>query len=95
MATAKDSYLNFYFQTNSFIFLGKSPNLIEFSFSLPELWAKNLKGGAEHPPGQDRVKISDRKAMIIIKNLTRNQNLRLRKKPNAKATNLVFKDTKC
>ena len=31
-------------------------NLVELSFSLSELWAKNLKGGAEHPPGQDRVK---------------------------------------
>ena len=25
----------------------KSPNLDELSFSFPELWAKNLKGGAE------------------------------------------------
>ena len=24
--------------------------MVELSFSLSELWAKNLKGGAEHPP---------------------------------------------
>ena len=38
-------------------FQEKSPNLVELSFSLSELWAKNLKGGAEHLPGQDRVNI--------------------------------------
>ena len=51
---------NFYFLSNSYIFSGKSPNLDELSFSLSELWAKDLKGGAEHPPGQDRVKMHDR-----------------------------------
>ena len=30
--------------------------LVELYFSLPELWAKILNGGAKHPPGQDRVK---------------------------------------
>ena len=25
-------------------------NLVELSFSLSELWAKSLKGGAEHSP---------------------------------------------
>ena len=39
------------------MFSVESPNLIELSFSLPELWAKNLKGGVKHPPGQDRVKL--------------------------------------
>ena len=36
-----------------------SPNLVELSFFLSELWAKNLKGGAEHSPphGQDIVKV--------------------------------------
>ena len=33
-------------------FQEKSPNLVELSFSLSELLAKNLKGGAEHPPGR-------------------------------------------
>ena len=49
MATAKDLHSNFYLLTNSYIFSGKSPNLVELSFSLSELWAKNLKGGAKHP----------------------------------------------
>ena len=62
IATAKDPHSNFYLLTNSHIFSGKSPNLVELSFSLSELWAKNPKGGAEYPPppppGQDRVKVS-------------------------------------
>ena len=57
MATAKDLHSNFYFLTNSYIFSGKSPNLVELSFSLSEFWAKNFKGGVEHPPGQYRVKV--------------------------------------
>ena len=52
MATVKDLHLNFYLLTNSYIFSGKSPNLVELSLSLSELWAKNLKGDAEHPPPQ-------------------------------------------
>ena len=30
--------------------------MVELSFSLSELWAKNLKGGAEHPPGRIGLK---------------------------------------
>ena len=56
MATAKDLDSNFCLLTNSYIFSEKSPNLVELSFSLSELWAKNLKGFAKHPPGQDRDK---------------------------------------
>ena len=56
MATARDLYSNFSFEENFYIFSGKSPNLVELSFCLPELWAKNIKCGAEHPcPGQVRV----------------------------------------
>ena len=51
MATAKYLRSNFYLLTSSYIyFQEKSLNLGELSFSLSELWAKNLKGGAEHPP---------------------------------------------
>ena len=56
MATAKDPYLTFTFKQIPVYFQEKSPNLVELSFSLPELWAKNLKGGAEHSPGQDKIK---------------------------------------
>ena len=50
MATAKDLTQNFTFKLIAMYFQVKSPNLVGLSFSLPELWAKNLKGGAEHPP---------------------------------------------
>ena len=42
----------FTFQQISIYFQEKSRNLVELSFSLSELWAKNLKGCAEHPPPQ-------------------------------------------
>ena len=60
MATANYVHSNFYLLTNLYIFSKKSPNLVELSFSLSELWAKDLKGSAEQPPspGQDRVKSS-------------------------------------
>ena len=44
--------------TNSYIFSGKSPNLLELSFSLSELWEENLKGGAEHPLGRIELNLS-------------------------------------
>ena len=47
----------FTFQQIPIYFHEKSPNLVELFFSLSELWAKNLKGGADHPPGQDRVNL--------------------------------------
>ena len=51
----------FTFKQIPIYFQEKSPSLVELSFSVPELWAKNLKGGAEHPPpGQDRVKVAVR-----------------------------------
>ena len=37
----------FTFKQVPIYFQEKSPNLVELSFSLPELWAKNLKGGAD------------------------------------------------
>ena len=46
---------------NKFLYIsGKFTNLVELSLSLSELWAKNLKGGAKHPPPpqQDRVKLA-------------------------------------
>ena len=31
-------------------FQEKSPNLVELSFSLPELWAEKPQGSSKHPP---------------------------------------------
>ena len=47
----------FTFQQIPIYFQEKSPNLVELYFSFSELWAKNLKGDAEHPPppGMDRI----------------------------------------
>ena len=36
--------------------------MAELSFSLPELWAENVKGGAEHPP--DRIGLRREGALI-------------------------------
>ena len=72
MATATDLHSNFYLLTNSYIFSGKSPNVVELSFSLSELWAKNLKGGAKHSPGQDRVKKFAKFVLLVF-----SQNLKI------------------
>ena len=61
MATVRDSYSNFYFQTISIYF--RKSHQIWLSFA--ELWAKNLEGGAKKI-GQDRVKASSRGAIYII-----------------------------
>ena len=47
---------SFTFKQIPIYFREKSPNVVELSFSLPELWARNLKGGAEYlriPADQD------------------------------------------
>ena len=55
IATAKDLHSNFYLLNNSYIFSGKITDLVELSFSLSELRAKNLKSGAKHPPPPGRI----------------------------------------
>ena len=49
------------------MFSGKSPNLVELSFSLPELWARNLKDGAKPPPPPYRLQSSDDKLIFKVK----------------------------
>ena len=48
-------FQTFTFEQIPIYFQEKSLNLVELSFSLPELWAENLRGGAEythtHTPG--------------------------------------------
>ena len=48
MATAKDLHSKFYLITNSYIFSGKSPNLVDLSIVFFELWGKPY-GGIEYP----------------------------------------------
>ena len=45
-----------------------SPNLVKLSFSLPVLWAKNLKGGAEHPRGRIALCTNKLKHCFVVKN---------------------------
>ena len=55
IATAKDTYSKFYFQTNFYIFSGRVTKFCWVIFSLSELWAENLKGYSKHPPGRIRL----------------------------------------
>ena len=65
MATAKNLHTQaFTFQQIPIYFQENSPNLVELSFSLSELWAKNLKGGAEHPHSPGRIGL---KGILTIK----------------------------
>ena len=48
----------FTFKQIPIYFQKKSPNLFELSFSLPELCAGNLKGGAENLPGRIELTIT-------------------------------------
>ena len=66
LTTAKDLYSNFYLLTNSYIFSGKLPSLVELSFSLSELWAKNLKGGPKHTPPPGRIALNEIEELEIF-----------------------------
>ena len=70
MATAKDPYSDFTFKQIPIYFQEKSPNLVELSFFLPELWTRNLKGGAEHPLGRIGLKKTPKETTVHQNNET-------------------------
>ena len=55
MATARDLHSHFYLLANSYIFSGKVTKFGWITFLPRWVMGKNLKGGAEHHPEQDRV----------------------------------------